>query len=120
MKMLVIPDVHLKPHIFHLATDILEAGKADRAVCLMDIADDWSREAYVDLYAETNDAAIRFAKAYPETLWCWGNHDICYMWNMRETGYSVFAQDIVERKIRELKIGGKLVPAFKHLCNNQE
>ena len=37
MKVLVIPDIHLKTWIFDRAEDILKAGKAERAVCLMDI-----------------------------------------------------------------------------------
>ena len=42
MKVLVIPDVHLKPWMFDRASELLESGKAERAVCLMDIADDWN------------------------------------------------------------------------------
>ena len=44
MKVLVIPDVHLKPQMFRQAAAIMRAGKAKRAVCLMDIPDDWDRE----------------------------------------------------------------------------
>ena len=41
MKVLVIPDIHLKPWIFDKAETIRKAGKADRTVCLMDIPDEW-------------------------------------------------------------------------------
>ena len=34
MKVLVIPDIHLKPWIFDKAKEILKAGKAENAVCL--------------------------------------------------------------------------------------
>lgn len=44
MRVLVIPDIHLKTWIFDCAEDILKDGKADRAVCLMDIPDDWGME----------------------------------------------------------------------------
>ena len=44
MKVLVIPDVHLKPWIFSQAVKLMKDGAADRAVCLMDIADDWNKE----------------------------------------------------------------------------
>lgn len=44
MKVLVIPDIHLKPWIFDRAEKIIKDGKADRAVCLMDIPDDWNME----------------------------------------------------------------------------
>ena len=75
MKVLVIPDVHLKPWMFDRAAELLKDGAADRAVCLMDIPDDWRQEFNLDLYVQTFDAAIQFAKDFPETLWCYGNHD---------------------------------------------
>ena len=42
MKVLVIPDVHLKPQMFRQAVAIMNTRAADRAVCLMDIPDDWT------------------------------------------------------------------------------
>ena len=39
MKVLVIPDVHLKPQMFRQAAAIMNTRAADRAVCLMDIPD---------------------------------------------------------------------------------
>lgn len=102
MKVLVIPDVHLKPRMFTRAAELLSRGAAERAVCLMDIADDWNSSFNLDLYIKTYDAAAAFARSYPETLWCWGNHDVCYLWNQRESGYSSFAAGTVCRKIAEL------------------
>ena len=69
MKVLVIPDVHLKPNMFYKASVLMNQKIADRVVCLMDIADDWDQEYNIDLYEETYDAAIKFAKDYPESLW---------------------------------------------------
>lgn len=103
MRVLVIPDVHLKPHMFTQAARLLSSGAADRAVCLMDLADDWKQQFNLDLYARTYDAAIDFQKAYPDTLWCLGNHDLSYVWNRRETGYSLFAPRLVNEKIRKLR-----------------
>ena len=103
MKVLVIPDVHLKPWMFERAAELLKEGNADRAVCLMDIPDDWRQEFNLDLYIQTFDAAIKFAKNFPETLWCYGNHDICYPWNQRETGYSKIAPWTVCEKLRKLQ-----------------
>ena len=65
MRILVIPDVHLKPFMFDQAARSLKKGEADRAVCLMDIADDWGQQYNLDLYVQTYDAAIRFAKQFP-------------------------------------------------------
>ena len=68
MKVLVIPDVHLKPWMFDRASKMMKAGKADRAVCLMDIPDDWNQELNLDLYMQTYDRAIRFEREYPDTM----------------------------------------------------
>lgn len=103
MKVLVIPDVHLKKWLFDKADVILKEGKADRVVCLMDIPDDWHMQFEVEVYEETYNRAIRFAKEHPETLWCYGNHDLSYPWGRLESGYSPYAENIVMSKLEELK-----------------
>ena len=103
MKILVIPDVHLKPWMFQRASELMNEMEADRAVCLMDIADDWRQQFNLDLYEQTYDAAIAFAKDHPDTLWCYGNHDLCYLWNQREPGYSQIASGLVCEKLRALR-----------------
>lgn len=62
MKILVIPDVHLKPWIFSRASELIKEKAADLAICLMDIPDDWNQQFNIDLYIKTFDAAIAFAK----------------------------------------------------------
>ena len=120
MKVLVIPDVHLKPWMFERASELMKEGKADRAVCLMDIPDDWRQEFNLDLYINTFDAAIAFAKEHPDTLWCYGNHDICYPWNQRETGYSKIAPWTVCEKLRVLReaLPDERQLAFLHRIDN--
>ena len=103
MQVLVIPDVHLKPWMFSAAAALLSGGEADLAVCLMDLPDDWRQEYNLTLYEETFDAAISFAKTFPDTLWCYGNHDVCYLWNQRESGYSPIAPRLVCEKLGELR-----------------
>lgn len=103
MKVLVIPDIHLKTWIFDRAEDILKSGRADRAVCLMDMPDDWNMEFQVNRYEETFDRAIEFAVDYPDTLWCYGNHDVSYPWGKLETGYSPYAERTVMSKLEELE-----------------
>jgi len=103
MKVLVIPDVHLKPQMFRKAASLMRQETADRAVCLMDIADDWDKQYNIALYEETYDEAIQFAKAFPDTLWCYGNHDLSYLWQRLETGYSSLAALTVQRKLSELR-----------------
>lgn len=103
MKVLVIPDVHLKPHMFKQAAALLQQKVADQAVCLMDLPDDWNKQYDIALYEETFDEAIYFAKEFPETLWCYGNHDLSYFWHCMESGYSSLAANIVQRKLLELR-----------------
>ena len=62
MKVLVIPDVHLKTWIFDKAENVLKSGKADLAVCLMDMPDDWDMEFQIDRYRAIYDRAIAVAK----------------------------------------------------------
>ena len=104
MKVLVIPDVHLKPFVFFRAKEILNKGNADIAVCLMDLADDWGKEYKLEEYIATYDAAIDFAQEFPNSLWCYGNHDLCYLWNERESGYSHGARTIVQEKVMKLNM----------------
>ena len=61
MKVLVIPDIHLKPYIFESARGIMNRGEAEVAVCLMDIPDDWGKEYALEEYANTYDADEVFA-----------------------------------------------------------
>ena len=102
MKILVIPDVHLKPWMFERAAEIMRAGAAERALCLMDIPDEWGQEANLDLYTHTFDEAIRFQKEFPGTLWCYGNHDLSYIWLEYESGFSSLAIRTVNDKMKEL------------------
>ena len=103
MKVLVIPDVHLKNWIFDKAENVLKSGKAERAVCLMDMPDDWDMEFQIDRYRAIYDRAIAFAKDYPDTLWCYGNHDLSYPWGRLESGYSPYAERTVMEKLEELE-----------------
>jgi len=112
--------VHLKPWMFRDAAKLLKAGTADHAVSLMDIADDFDKEMNINLYEETYDAAISLAKEFPDTLWCYGNHDLSYDWGYLETGYSPYAESTVIRKLSELQRGIKneLQLAYVHRIDN--
>lgn len=103
MNVLVIPDVHLKPYMFDRATELLNEGIAQNAVCLMDIPDNWGQFFNLDLYKKTYDRAIRFAKDFPSALWCYGNHDLSYEWGRLETGYSPYAEAIAVTKLHRLR-----------------
>ena len=95
-KVLVIPDVHLKPVIFDRAAKILKSGQADFAVQLGDMFDDWGEEFNYLLYDRTVKRAIDFQTEFPKTLWCMGNHDFGYHlpeYGRRETGHSRMQED---------------------------
>jgi len=103
VKVLVIPDVHLKPWMFDRAAEIMNDSKAEKAVCLMDIPDDWGQEYNLGLYEETFDATIGFQKQFPETLWCYGNHDLSYEWLQYESGFSSVAIPVVTERLGTLR-----------------
>lgn len=102
MKVLVIPDVHLKPYVFARAKELLIEGIADTSVCLMDIPDDWGKQFSIEKYEETYNETLNFARTFPNSLWCYGNHDLSYLWNEMETGYSSVAKYTVTQKLLEL------------------
>lgn len=104
MKILVIPDIHLKYWMFGRAAEIMRTHAADKAVCLMDIPDNWNAEYDRQLYVDTLDAAIEFQREFPETLWCYGNHDVSYLWNRMESGYSRMCAGTVREKLGELSL----------------
>ena len=103
MKVLVIPDVHLKPWMFKKASEIIAEKKADQTVCLMDIPDDWNQEYNIQLYRDTYAAACEFAKEHPDSLWCYGNHDLSYRWMQPESGFSHFAEGVANEGLHKLE-----------------
>lgn len=103
MKVLIIPDVHLKPQMFDRAKEIMAEYHPDNVVCLMDIADDWNQQWNLDLYVETYNAAIHFAESFPDSLWCYGNHDLSYIWQEKESGYSPIAVKTVIERLKALQ-----------------
>lgn len=78
-----------------------EKGIADKAVCLMDLADDFGVHDDAQ-YLETYETAIAFAKEHPDTLWCYGNHDLSYIWGKQETGYHPEKRGLVCQEIKKL------------------
>lgn len=81
----------------------MRKGIADTSVCLMDIPDDWGKQYMIEEYVKTFDAAIEFVKEYPNSLWCYGNHDLSYVWDEWETGFSSAAKYTVRKKLTELE-----------------
>ncbi len=118
-KVFVIPDVHLKPWMFEKAAEKIAEGNYDYIVILGDLVDDWGQERNLDLYSETFDAADKFIKDHPNTLFCYGNHDLSYPWEALESGYSGYAHELVvdrlKKFVRALPEGNA---AFIHRIDN--
>ena len=118
-KVFVIPDIHLKPWILDKAEEYISKGGYDNIVCLGDIVDDWDQEKNLGLYSETFDALEKFIKRHPNFLLCYGNHDVSYIWEARESGYSDHARQVVLEGISKLE---KLLPtgniAYIHRIDN--
>ena len=90
-RVLVIPDVHLKPWIFDDAEKVDKSSYED-IVVLGDLVDDWGKGNDLGAYEETLNRAAEFGKEHGESLWCYGNHDVSYLWDTMESGYSVQAR----------------------------
>lgn len=121
MRVLVVPDVHLKTFIFDRASELMHDGIADAVVVLMDIADDWGKERDVDAYCKAYDRAIDFAKSFPgNSFWCYGNHDLSYVWDKEETGFSPIAKNTVIQKLNELEntLSGNNSIKYIHMIDN--
>lgn len=109
MKILVVPDIHLKPKMFDQAHNLLEKGVAECAVILGDLVDDWGEEFNLPLYARTMQKALEFNRDHPNTLWCLGNHDWGYYhpeWGKRESGHSQFAEGEMRTWLKEFERQG--------------
>ena len=102
-RIFVIPDVHLKPWIFEKASVLVDKDAYDAVVMLGDLVDDWYQEKNIDLYNETFDAAIAFTSKHSDTFWCFGNHDVSYIWKKLESGYSSYAEPTVRKRFKDLQ-----------------
>lgn len=112
VKILVIPDVHLKPNMFDRAEKILKSGQADFAVCLGDYVDEWEEMFNLDLYKETLKRMIKFYSDFPKTVFLIGNHDFAYIHEECGcSGHSRWASEIVCENLNELrsKCGGMYI-----------
>lgn len=106
-RILVIPDVHLKPEMFDYADDV-DAKEYDNICCLGDVADDWQTSSLND-YKDTYDRALAFAREHSTMLWCYGNHDISYLFSsfnitFLEPGFNYWAAYEAESFLRMLKL----------------
>ncbi len=102
MKILVIPDVHLKPWMFDEAEKVSNE-KYDKIVCVGDLVDDWDQQFNTDLYEETLQRVLKFDEEHDEMLWCLGNHDFSYLWGHPESGFSSMQVSLVAEYLLKLE-----------------
>lgn len=102
MKLLVIPDIHLRTWMLKAAEEAAKENNVDGFVFLGDFVDDFGKENDLEAYRETLDTVIQFAKDHPNTYWCWGNHDTSYLWYKNQSGFSFHAFWLVKEKLQEL------------------
>ena len=103
-KVFVIPDVHLKPWMFVKAAELLCKGRYDTIIMLGDLVDDWNQELNLDLYQETFDTIYSFIKEHSDIdiKYCYGNHDVSYLFQAFESGYSTYARPLVVEGINNI------------------
>jgi len=88
MKVIVIPDIHLKPQIFDRVDRIMYKYDITESVFVGDIVDDWGKSDDIELVKETLDRAIKFKKDHPSCKFCWGNHEVGYITGIYCSGNS--------------------------------
>lgn len=103
MKVLVIPDVHLKLFMFIRAKQIMEKYEPDMAIFLGDLPDDWGCAGNQILYRETFEECVKFKKKYPNTKYCFGNHELAYWLSAPCTGTDIANLGFVANLIHYLK-----------------
>ena len=120
MKVFIIPDIHLKPWMLEKASQILkDRHDIGKIVFLGDFVDDWGQESNLDLYKETLESIEMFLAMHQNSLVCWGNHDMSYVWNRNESGYSPYARDVVLTGLDNIKaVLPKENAAFIHRIDN--
>ncbi len=102
MRILVIPDVHLKPRMFDEAEKVSNENY-DIIICLGDLVDDWDQQFNTDLYEKTLQRVLKFDEEHKDMLWCLGNHDFSYLWGHPESGFSSSQISLVSRYLMKLE-----------------
>lgn len=113
-KILVIPDVHLRGWMFDEADRLMKENEITQAVCLGDLVDDWNQELNYEAYEKVFEKVFEFDEKHPNTLWCYGNHDVSYLWRRLETGYSPYQEETVVRNILKMRKNMEERLAFAH------
>lgn len=114
IKILVIPDVHLKGWMFDEADRLMVENGIMQAVCLGDLVDDWGQELNGKAYEKVFEKVFEFDEKHPNTLWCYGNHDVSYLWHEMESGYSPYQEELVGHSLLKMRERMEKRLAFAH------
>lgn len=101
MKVLVIPDIHLKPWIFDDAQFILKHFNLDKAIFIGDLIDDWNKKNYIDLYKDTIDRAMLFKLQNKTSIFCYGNHEVAYILGEQCSGNSELYRPMIKTMLNQ-------------------
>lgn len=111
MKLLTIPDIHLRSWMIDAAEQLGEKLGVDAYCFLGDYVDDFGREYDLYAYKNTIERLIDFSIMHPNNaFFCMGNHDAAYLWHQEQAGFSVQASWLVKEKLQELI---RVSPEFK-------
>lgn len=107
MKVLVIPDVRLKPWMFDEADYLLRQYEFDTVVCLGDLVDDWDKQTNLDLYINTIDRAIQFKHDHPNSQFCYGDHEVAYLldyiYDNNSEAHKISIQNLLSKYIQAVE-----------------
>lgn len=109
MRVLVVPDIHLKPEIIEEAD--YHAPRYDLTVFLGDYLDDWG-VCHPDPAFETLDALERFWDKHPTKL-LWGNHDYAYVCNQPCPGHQFLHHHDIQERLLALAQKAPISIAFQ-------
>ena len=101
-KIFIIPDVHLKPWMFDKASRLIAQDSYDAIVFLGDLVDDWNQQGNEKLYNQTFDEAEKFLKIHQNTFFCYGNHDVSYLWGRTESSFSWSMRELIKERMPKL------------------
>lgn len=114
MRILVIPDIHLKPWIFDSADRVIADERPDEIVVLGDLLDDFGCEDKPERYTETLNRAGAFMAAHPYSYWCIGNHEIAYVAsNHVVSGTSLLFRDQIAHDLLALSYSAPITVKVK-------
>lgn len=117
-KVFVVPDIHLKLWMLKEADRLIDTGNYDYVVLLGDLIDDWGKEYKLDLYDEMLKDTADFIVKH-NVFFCYGNHDVSYLWDKLESGFSPAAHERVIDGMHHIEnVADSSRVAFIHRIDN--